>query len=140
MKELLTCDMCLRHGLSYTTFETSNLKIDPISRKATLALTNTGPLPGAEVLQLYISAPNSPTERPLKELHGFSKVLLQPGEKKTVEIVIDPYAGSFWDEIEDCWRLEKGIYRIWVASSSQEGARGLGADWIVEKERLWKGL
>ena len=83
-----------------------------------ICLRNTGQRAGAQILQLYISAPNSPTPRPTKELHGFEKVFLEPGEDKEVNISIDKYATSFWDEIENMWKREKGDYEILVGTSS----------------------
>ncbi|KAJ5566911.1 Glycoside hydrolase superfamily [Penicillium sp. DV-2018c] len=110
------------HGLSYTTFWVSpsvtvapnmfSMDCPPI---VSVQIKNTGKLAGAQVLQLYVSAPESPTARPIKELHGFEKVFLQPGEEKTVNIQLDPYATSFWDEIEDMWKSEQGILDTWGA-------------------------
>lgn len=108
-----------------------------------MKITNTGPVAGSEVLQLYISAPNSETQRPVKELHGFEKVFLQPGESKTVSIGIDPYAMSFWDESEAKWCVEKGVYSVWVGTTGSEGtSKGKGVKGAVEvaKTRWWLGL
>jgi beta-glucosidase len=140
-----------RHGLSYTTFALSDLKVtydkhtrvnDPIAR-AILKIQNTGSLPGSEILQLYISAPNSPTQRPLKELHGFEKVFLQPGEGKEVEIAIDNYATSFWDESEGKWCSEMGDYVV-VVQTGGESVKGgvvrLETGLRVEKTVWWLGL
>ncbi|OQE80112.1 hypothetical protein PENNAL_c0048G00727 [Penicillium nalgiovense] len=117
------------HGLSYTTFKVSpNVTVAPeifnrdLPTVATVQIKNTGKLAGAQVLQLYISAPESPTPRPSKELHGFEKVFLQPGEEKTVDIQLDRYATSFWDEIEDVWKSEQGTYEVLIGTSSQEVA------------------
>ncbi|KAJ5962536.1 hypothetical protein N7501_007477 [Penicillium viridicatum] len=103
------------HGLSYTTFNVSpNVTVAPeifnmdVPTVATVQIKNTGKLAGAQILQLYISAPESSTPRPSKELHGFEKVFVQPGEEKTVNIQLDRYATSFWDEIEDMWKSEQG--------------------------------
>ena len=125
------------HGLSYTTFALSDLSVT--KRLASLKVKNTGPYPGSEVLQLYVSAPNSPTQRPVKELHGFEKVYLQPGEEKDIQIKIDEYATSFWDESEGKWCSEKGEYRVIVGSSSTDSARLIGS-LIVEEARWWLGL
>ncbi|KAJ5882605.1 uncharacterized protein N7529_001277 [Penicillium soppii] len=115
------------HGLSYTTFKVSpSVTVTPeifnMDRPgvATVQIKNTGKVAGAQVLQLYISAPESLTPRPIKELHGFEKVFLQPGEEKTVDIQLDRYATSFWDEIEDKWKSEQGTYEVLIATSSQE--------------------
>jgi beta-glucosidase len=93
---------------------------------------------GAQILQLYIAAPHSVTPRPVKELHGFTKVFLQPGEEKTVDIHIDKYATSFWDEIEDMWKSEDGVYEVLIGTSSQEiVSRG---EFRVEQTRYWSGV
>jgi beta-glucosidase len=105
---------------------------------AIVKVKNTGAVAGAQVLQLYISAPHSSTPRPLKELHGFEKVFLQPGEETEVYISVDRYATSFWDEIESMWKSEKGSYEVLVGSSSQE-ILGKG-ELIVPETRHWLGL
>lgn len=105
---------------------------------ATVQIKNTGNLAGAQILQLYISAPESPTPRPNKELHGFKKVFLQPGEEKSVDIQVDRYATSFWDEIEDMWKSEQGTYEVLIGTSSQElVARG---KFQVDRTTYWLGL
>ncbi|KAL4911036.1 hypothetical protein BDW74DRAFT_184573 [Aspergillus multicolor] len=108
------------HGLSYTTFAVSprasiipSIFIAENPPTATVRVKNTGEVAGAQVLQLYVAAPNSPTARPQKELQGFVKVFLQPGEEKTVDIRIDKYATSFWDEIEEMWKSEAGVLQEW---------------------------
>lgn len=135
-----------RHGLSYASFELPDpvVKMDPQVLRAnhpsvaTVRVKNTSAIAGAQVLQLYISAPNSPTQRPAKELHGFEKVFLEAGEEKDVQIVVDQYATSFWDEIENMWKSEAGIYDVLVGVSSQEIlAKG---QLIVPETRYWLGL
>jgi beta-glucosidase len=133
------------HGLSYTTFSVSpEATVSPSvfssdSPPTTRVLVkNTGPVAGAQILQLYIAAPHSVTPRPVKELHGFTKVFLQPGEEKTVDIHIDKYATSFWDEIEDMWKSEDGVYEVLIGTSSQEiVSRG---EFRVEQTRYWSGV
>ncbi|KAJ5598367.1 hypothetical protein N7537_008451 [Penicillium hordei] len=133
------------HGLSYTTFNVSpNVTIAPeifnmdVPTVATVQIKNTGKLAGAQILQLYISAPESPTARPSKELHGFEKVFLQPGEEKMVNIQLDRYATSFWDEIEDMWKSEQGTYEVLIGTSSQEVvAQG---KFQVDRTSYWRGL
>jgi beta-glucosidase len=101
---------------------------------------NSGLVAGSEVLQLYISAPNSPTQRPVKELHGFEKVFLRPGEERLVRIPIDKYATSYWDESESKWCSEAGVYKVIIASSSAEGAQKVETDLKVETTSWWLGL
>ncbi|KAF5863548.1 hypothetical protein ETB97_009792 [Aspergillus alliaceus] len=133
------------HGLSYATFTVSpdivfSDKVFNPEKPPTVAvqIKNTGKVAGAQVLQLYISAPHSPTPRPIKELHGFAKVMLRPGEERTVRISLDKYATSFWDEIEGMWTSEEGVYEALIGISSQEIlARGT---FRVDKTRYWLGL
>ncbi|KAF9893152.1 hypothetical protein FE257_012564 [Aspergillus nanangensis] len=133
------------HGLSYTTFDVSpTATVSPATFSlenpslVTVHIKNTGPVAGAQILQLYVSAPDSLTPRPTKELHGFEKVYLQPNEETTVQIALDKYATSFWDEIEGMWKSEKGVYSVVVGSSSQDVlARGSVE---VEQTTYWRGL
>lgn len=105
---------------------------------AAVKIKNTGKVAGAQVLQLYISAPHSPTPRPTKELHGFTKVLLQPGEERVAHIRMDKYATNFWDEIEGMWKSEEGIYEALIGTSSQNIlAKGT---FRVDRTRYWLGL
>lgn len=105
---------------------------------ATVQIKNAGNMAGAQVLQLYVSAPDSTTSRPEKELHGFEKVFLQPGEEKTVDIALDRYATSFWDEIEGMWKSEAGMYDVLIGTSSQKiVARG---KLQVDQTTYWHGL
>jgi hypothetical protein len=139
-----------RHGLSYTTFDISSLAIKPVMPKdhsaelpthvASVTITNTGPVPGSETIQIYISAPNSTIAhaRPLKELHGFEKVFLQSGATKSVEIEIDRYATSFWDESEAKWLSEKGTYEVLVGTSSRDIV--LRGTLQLTESRQWSGL
>ena len=132
------------HGLSYTTFSTKDLVLTQLpNAAATVTVKNTGSVAGAQVLQLYVSAPNSETQRPVKELHGFEKVFLQPGEEKRVTIKVDPYAMSFWDESEEMWCVEEGEYRVLVDTTSREGLKGtqaLKGYLKVETTKWWLGL
>lgn len=105
---------------------------------AIVKIKNTGAVAGQQVLQLYIGAPSSPTPRPLKELHGFEKIFLQPGEEQEIRIPVDKYATSFWDEIESMWKSEAGTYDVLVGTSSQE-ILGTGK-LVVPETRYWLGL
>lgn len=112
------------HGLSYTTFALSNLRADKtaMGRNDSIAFTvnvkNTGAKAGAETVQLYIHDRKASVDRPVKELKGFSKVWLEPGESKDVTIVIDNSALSFYDEAQAQWRSENGIFEAWVGNAS----------------------
>lgn len=112
------------HGLSYTTFEIANLRADKNEMRGneqltlTIDVTNTGTMAGAEVLQLYISDQKSSLPRPVKELKGFSKVWLEPGETKTVNIIIDRSALSYYDDKLQTWNVEPGEFLASVGNSS----------------------
>ena len=106
------------HGLSYTTFEYGEAKIK--GRKLSIAVKNTGDVAGAEVVQLYISDPECSVERPAKELKGFKKVLLQPGESKTVTFDIPDEALSFFDADAHKWVAEPGEFIAHVGSGSDD--------------------
>lgn len=103
-------------------------------------ITNSGSVPGAEVSQLYIAADEatSSIQRPKKELKGFKKTYLQPGETRRVEIPLDRFTTSFWDEELHCWSSERGVYRILVGSSSKEVL--LEGNLHVEETTRWSGL
>ena len=106
------------HGLSYTTFEYGEASIR--GRKLSLKLSNTGKVAGAEVVQLYISDPECSVERPAKELKGFKKVFLQPGESKTVTFEIPDSALSFFDADQHKWVVEPGEFIAHVGSGSDD--------------------
>lgn len=114
------------HGLSYTTFEygkvTADKKViakdEPIT--FTLTVKNTGDREGAEVVQLYISDKKSSLPRPVKELKGFQKVYLQPGEVKQVSFTIGTDALSFFDDGKHEWVAEPGQFETLVGASSTD--------------------
>ncbi|MCR5077179.1 MAG: glycoside hydrolase family 3 C-terminal domain-containing protein [Prevotella sp.] len=112
------------HGLSYTTFKLSNLRTSAkdITRDGTLTFTvsvkNTGKVAGAEVVQLYIHDDVASVDRPYKELKGFKKVFLQPGESRDVEITIGNDALSFWDETSNGWKSETGSFTALVGNAA----------------------
>ncbi len=114
------------HGLSYTDFETSKLTVTPKVSDGTKPIKvqffveNTGPVAGVETPQIYVSLPESANDSP-KRLVGFDKVELQPGEKKRVEIVIDPSTSnhplSQWDAEADKWSTPAGDFKVQVGAS-----------------------
>ena len=113
-------------GLSYTTFEYSNLKVVPGGgtngpvATAEFDLTNTGSRAGAEVAELYIHHNNPSLPRPVKELKGFKKISLNPGEKQTVSIPLNQRAFAFYDPAKAGWVAEAGDYKIEIGSSSKD--------------------
>lgn len=112
------------HGLSYTTFEIGKAKADKTTigqdDKITFTFTvkNTGKKAGAEVAQLYISDLKSSLPRPTKELKGFEKVFLNPGEEKEVSITVDKAALSFFDAGKHAWVAEPGDFEALIGNSS----------------------
>lgn len=107
-------------GLSYTSFSFSDLKVDGNTVEATV--TNRGSVPGAEVAQLYIAPPQDGVYRPSKELKGFAKVFLQPGESKTVLFKLNDRCFAVWD---DGWKIPPGEYTLLVGPSSAELPLGI---------------
>jgi len=110
-------------GLSYTTFDLSNLNVtlqnDTIN--VTVTVTNSGSLAGKEVLQVYTSKPDTNIDRPLKELRTFTKTKsLKPEEAATVSFQIPVSELSYWSEEASQWSLEKGLYSIQVGASSRD--------------------
>lgn len=87
--------------------------------KVTTQVSNTGSREGAEVVQLYVSDPKASVPRPPKELKGFRKVFLKPGETKTVEFELAPRAFSFWDTEKHDWKAEPGEFEIRLGNSSR---------------------
>lgn len=112
------------HGLSYTTFEYGKAKASALVMKDQLRIsvpvTNTGSVAGAEAVQLYISDLESSVDRPVKELKGFEKVWLEPGQTKTVAFKIDKRALSFYDEAIHGWRAEKGEFKALIGAASDD--------------------
>lgn len=114
------------HGLSYTTFAYSDLKLDKSecadsdTVAATCTITNTGAIPGAEVVQLYVAAPQTTVFRPVRELRDYAKVFLNPGESKTVTFTLCRRAFAYYNVNISDWAVESGAYQIEVGSSSRD--------------------
>lgn len=106
------------HGLSYTTFTYSDLVLS--DDDAEFTLSNTGDAAGAEVAQLYVSLPGSAILRPDKELKGFTKVELAPGETRRVSIPFDAYTWRHFDVSSDRWAVETGQWRVQIGASSTD--------------------
>jgi len=108
------------HGLAYTTFELSDLKA-PASAKAgepvrvEVTVANIGDRAGAEVIQLYVTPKSPRLPRPPKELKAFAKVALEPGERRTVTLELEPNAFAYWD---GGWRVDAGEYDLLVGRSA----------------------
>ncbi|WP_210516012.1 glycoside hydrolase family 3 C-terminal domain-containing protein [Hymenobacter terricola] len=110
------------HGLSYTTFKYDKLTVTPGPQRATvlLTVTNGGKMAGAEVVQLYVHDEQAAVKRPEKELKGFEKVFLRPGETKTLTLTLDREAFQYYDEVKKGWVLEPGKFDVLLGSSSRD--------------------
>ncbi len=111
------------YGLSYTTFDYSALSIDssdPTAIKVSVNVQNTGDIAGEEVVQLYLQDPVSTIVRPVKELKGFQKIMLQPNQSKNVEFILTAKELGYYDRNYE-WIVEPGKFNIMVGSNSVEG-------------------
>lgn len=114
------------HGLSYTTFEYTNMEISNPTSDAldfvnvSVSVTNTGLIKGKEVIQLYVSQKNPTIVRPLRELKAFTKIELDPGETKTVKFTLSDRAFSFWSVESNDWFLESDEYQIQFGKSVED--------------------
>lgn len=114
------------HGLSYTTFEYKNLSLSKreIGREEPLTIEldieNTGPYAGWETVQLYIKDVRAEVARPEKELKGFAKIFLKPGERQRIRFTIEPRALAYYDVNKKDWRIEAGEFEILVCASSAD--------------------
>ena len=113
------------YGLSYTTFAYGDPKVSKTvttdgSVTVSVPVTNTGAVAGAEVVQFYVADPESSVDRPVKELKGFDKVFLQPGETKTVSVQLTRESLSFFDAAKHAWVAEPGRFDVLVGASSAD--------------------
>ena len=111
------------HGLSYTEFEYGDIKLSSKKIKngkltVKVPVTNVGKIAGSEVVQIYVHDCEASVERPAKELKGFDKVYLEPGETKVVTVELGPDAFRFFDEVSMSWKTEAGEFEILACSSS----------------------
>lgn len=110
------------HGLSYTSFHYSQMEV--VANKDHVAVSvfvsNTGTLPGGEVVQLYVSDMQGGVPRPQKELKGFHKVFLDPGETKRVTFTLDNRAFAYYSSRHKSWQVQQGSYNILIGASSRD--------------------
>jgi beta-glucosidase len=112
-------------GLSYSQFQFSDLHVPGTASsqapmQVTVEVKNTGSVAAAEVAQLYISDPSAPVQRPERELKGFAKVRLKPGETKQVVFALDRRSFSYWDADRHAWTVAPGRFVIRVGDSSED--------------------
>jgi beta-glucosidase len=114
------------YGLSYTRFDYSDLKVSPNKMSSgnpvevSLLVRNSGTRPGAEVVELYVHDEHSSVDRPLRELKGFSRVELAPGEAKPVRFTLDRSALAFYNTAKRDWIAEPGKFEVLVGGSSRD--------------------
>ena len=110
--------------MSYTTFQFSNLEAPATAASGSTVsvsfdVTNAGNVAGAEVAQLYVSDPSAQVDRPERELKGFAKVRLAPGETRHVTLNLDARAFSYWDAAAHKWTIDPGKFILRVGDSSE---------------------
>jgi beta-glucosidase len=122
-----TADVAVRypfgHGLSYTTFEYSDLRLTDVTADTAtvqVRVTNTGDRAGKHVVQVYVAAPKRPVSTPARELRGFTKVALEAGESTVAEIRLDRRAFAYYDITAGKWTVAGGLYQVQVGRSAHE--------------------
>ena len=106
------------YGLSYTQFAYSGLSVE--KDRVTLTVTNTGTRAGSEIVQLYLAKPDSLVYRPARELKGFARVTLAPGEARQVELPLEEKAFRFWNSAAGRWETEGGVYQVLAGASAAD--------------------
>ncbi len=131
------------HGLSYTTFQYTDMRVtknhdagDDLSYTVTVTVTNTGKRSGSEVVQLYVRDIESSVHRPVKELKGFSKVHLDPGESAVVSIGLSRRSFAVYSESVEDWRVEAGDFEILLGSAS-DNIRVASTIAVTSLDHVW---
>jgi beta-glucosidase len=112
-------------GLSYTTFAFSDLRVAPKEASPAGPITvsfnirNTGERAGAEVAQVYVGDPSATAPRPVKELKGFERVFLKPGETKQVSLTLNRRSLAYWDVKSQTWKVDPGRFVVYAGDSSE---------------------
>ncbi|KAJ9416863.1 glycoside hydrolase superfamily [Fusarium oxysporum] len=136
-------------GLSYTTFEYSNLQLPEVvdlgdngerTFNVSVDVMNTGDMDGHEIVQLYVSDIECATLRPCKELKGFAKLWVPKGGKVKATISLDKYAVSYWDEEEKKWLAEKGTFKVVISRSADPKDEVLQRQFRLERDLYWRGV
>jgi beta-glucosidase len=113
------------YGLSYTSFAFSNLRVSPVSSRQhgnveiSFDVTNSGQRSGADVAQVYVGDPSAQIKRPARELGGFKKVRLAPGETQHVSVTLDWRRFAYWSTTTNDWQIDPGNFTIFVGDSSE---------------------
>ena len=136
------------HGLSYTTFDVSDVKVtsaDPACWYVSAKVTNTGKVAGREVVQVYVSYPEAKVERCVKDLRGFAKTkLLKPGESEVVKVELSISDFAYFDELTHRFTTDSGKYDILVGVSSRDirgkGTAELGAAFEAFRRAVIKSM
>ncbi|KAF9528009.1 glycoside hydrolase family 3 protein [Crepidotus variabilis] len=130
------------HGLSYSDFEYSALEVSSVTSKGEFSVSftvaNKSTIDGREVVQVYITDPESTLPKAVKELKGFAKIALRANEHKTTKIELNRDALAYYDEQQGCWVAEKGVFRIAVGASLQDIR--LKIETVLEETFTWRGL
>lgn len=130
------------YGLSYTQFEYSDFGATSVSSDGKFTVSfkirNTGNVHGREIAQIYVTDRQSSLPRPIKELKGFIKVDLQPGETKTIDHALDREALGFYEDRAKHWIAEKGKFAVHVAASSADTR--LSGEIELKESFTWTGL
>ncbi len=111
------------HGLSYTSFKYDNLRLKPLEElkyELSCDVSNAGEVFGKEVVQVYVNKTGAYLDCPVKELVGFAKVSLNPGEKKNVSFILDKKAFAIYDVESKDWVVKKGKYKLYIGSSVED--------------------
>jgi beta-glucosidase len=110
------------HGLSYTTFALGDLRVEKSAGgfRVSVDVTNSGKIAGAEVVQIYVGQLKPSIKRPVRELKGFVKVKLGPGEMRRVDVLLEKVAFAFWDSGSNDWMVEPGEFVIEAGVSSRD--------------------
>ncbi|KAH8896833.1 hypothetical protein GQ53DRAFT_639298 [Thozetella sp. PMI_491] len=136
------------HGLSYTTFEYSNIEVPKsfrflegaMSMDIAIDIRNIGARDGAEVVQVYIQDVECANDRPLKELKAFAKVRVKVGETVNTKITLDKYALSYWSEEHEKWLAEQGSFRVILARSADPRDELISDTFTLEESFFWTGV
>jgi beta-glucosidase len=110
------------YGLSYTTFEYSKLNVSKTGDgfEVKCEIKNTGKVKGIEAVQLYVGSQNTTVDRPVKELKGFSRAILNPGESSEIKLKLTRNDFSYFSEELNAWKVDEGTYGILIGSSSRD--------------------